>query len=71
MIINDFQNDMKKLCQLQGCTKMDVAKRIGVTRQSFNTTLKNSLPTRKYVEAVDALGYDIEVTYIKKKERVL
>lgn len=67
MIKTDIQKEMKKLCIDEGTTLTDVAESIGTSKQYMSRMLgKGTLINAKLVEALDALGYDIEVTFVKR-----
>ena len=69
MIKTDIQKEMKKLCIDEGTTLTEVAEGIGTSKQYMSRMLgKGTLVNGKLVEALEALGYDIEIKFVKRGE---
>ena len=62
--------DVKVKCIEQGKTQAQVAKEIDTTRAYVNRVIKRneSVVNNTFVRMMDALGYDIELHYVKKEE---
>lgn len=69
MIKTDIQKEMKKLCIDEGTTLTEVAEEIGTSKQYMSRMLsKGTLVNAKLVEALEALGYDVEINFVKRGE---
>lgn len=66
MVLNDFQIDYKRLLKQEQKTLADVAAKIGKAKSSISTRATNRVINKGFEEICDALGYDIEVRYVKK-----
>lgn len=66
-VINDFKSDYFKLSELAGMNQTDVANAIGVKQNSISQALTRQVINRMYADIVEALGYDIKVTYVKRE----
>ena len=62
--------DVKVKCIEQGKTQAQVAKEIDTTRAYVNRVIKRNegVVNNTFVKIMDALGYDIELHYVKKEE---
>lgn len=69
MIKTDIQKEMKKLCIDEGTTLTEVAEKIDTSKQYMSRMLgKGTLVNAKLVEALEVLGYDIEIKFVKRGE---
>ena len=70
MVKNNIELDVKVKCIEQGKTQAQVAKEIDTTRAYVNRVIKRneSVVNNTFVKMMDALGYDIELHYVKKEE---
>lgn len=66
MVINNFTRDIRELCASQGISKTNLADSLGIRRQTLHRYEECAGMNQKFVELCDALGYDIEINYIKK-----
>lgn len=70
MVINDFEKDYEALFDSTGMTRDEVAAAVGI----FPTNIKRTVTARHfgnvYVKIIEALGYDIKVTYVKRMKDV-
>ena len=67
MIKTDIQKEMKKLCIDEGTTLTELADNIGTSKQYMSRMLgKGTLVNAKLVDALEALGYDIEIKFVKR-----
>lgn len=68
MLKNNVEIDVKVKSIEAGLTQEQIAERIGTTGQHVNRVIKkkDGLVNKTFVEMMEALGYDIEVTYIRK-----
>ena len=51
-------------------SQLNLAEKIGTTGQYVNRIIKkkDGLVNKTFVEIMEALGYDIELTYVKREE---
>ena len=66
MVLNDFKEDLKRICAQQGLTQSELGAKMGLTRQVIDKRAKYAGITRGYTEMLEALGYDIELRYVKR-----
>lgn len=70
MVRNNIELDVKVKCLEVGTTQQALAEKIGTTGQYVNRIIKkkDGLVNKTFVEMMEALGYDIEMTYIKREQ---
>ena len=70
MVKNNIELDVKVKCIEQGKTQAQVAKEIDTTRAYVNRVIKKneSVVNNTFVKMMEALGYDIEMHYVKREE---
>lgn len=70
MVRNNIELDVKVKCVETHTTQQTLAERIGTTGQYANRVIKkkDGLVNKTFVEMMEALGYDIELTYIKREQ---
>lgn len=70
MVRNNIELDVKVKCVEQGVTQQTVAEKIGTTGQYVNRIVKkkDGIMNKTFVEIMEALGYDIEITYVPKEK---
>jgi plasmid maintenance system antidote protein VapI len=70
MVRNNIELDVKVKCVEQGATQQTIAEKIGTTGQYVNRIVKkkDGIMNKTFVEIMEALGYDIEITYIPKEK---
>lgn len=70
MVRNNIELDVKVKCVEQGITQLAVAEKVGTTGQYVNRIVKkkDGIMNKTFVEIMEALGYDIELTYIPKEK---
>lgn len=68
MIKNNIEMDVKVKCLEAGVTQAQLGEAIGTTGQYVNRVMKNKdgVMNKTYVKMMEALGYDIELTYVKR-----
>ena len=69
MVRNNIELDVKVKCVEQGVTQQTIAEKIGTTGQYVSRIVKkkDGIMNKTFVEIMEALGYDIEITYIPKE----
>ena len=70
MVKNNIEVDVKVKCIEQGKTQAQVAKEIDTTRAYVNRVIKrnDSVVNNTFVKMMEALGFDIELHYVKREE---
>lgn len=70
MVINNIEVDVKVKCLEANITQAQLGEKIGTTGQYVNRILKkkDGLVNKTFVEMLEGLGYDIQFTYVPKKE---
>lgn len=70
MVRNNIELDVKVKFVEQGVTQQTIAEKIGTTGQYVNRIVKkkDGIMNKTFVEIMEALGYDIEITYIPKEK---
>lgn len=68
MIKNNIEIDVKVKCMEEGVTQAQLAEKVGTSAPYLNRVIKNTdgVVNKTFVSMMDQLGYDIEITYIKK-----
>lgn len=69
MVKNNIELDVKVKCIEKGVTQVQIAEEIDTTKSYVNRIIKKSdgVVNKTYVQIMEALGYDIELHYIKKQ----
>ena len=68
MLKNDIEIDVKVKCLEKRVTQAQLAEMIG-TSPSYVSRLinkKDSIVNKTFIEMLDKLGYDIQITYVEK-----
>lgn len=70
MVKNNIELDVKVKCIEQGKTQAKVAEEIDTTRAYVNRVIKKneSVVNNTFVKMMEALGYDIELHYVKRED---
>lgn len=70
MLNNNIEVDVKIKLLEAGKTQQQLADEIGTTGQYVNRVMKNSdnLVNATFVKMMEALGYDIQLTYVPKEK---
>lgn len=68
MMKNNIEVDVKVKCIENGLTQAQLAEKIGTTSQYVNRIIKkpDGVVNKTFVQMIEALGYDIELTYVKR-----
>lgn len=69
MVMNNIEVDVKVKCIESGKTQVQIAEEINTTSQYVNRVIKkkDSVVNKTFVQMLEALGYDIELTYVKRE----
>ena len=70
MVKNNIEVDVKVKCIEQGKTQAKLAEEIDTTKAYVNRVIKknDSVVNNTFVKIMEALGYDIELNYVKRDE---
>jgi transcriptional regulator with XRE-family HTH domain len=70
MIKNNIEVDVKIKCIENGTTQAQLAEEIETTKSYVNRIIKkqDGVVNKTFVQMMEALGYDIELTYVKRNE---
>lgn len=70
MIKNNIELDVKTKCIEAGITQAKLSKQINTSAPYVNRVIRNkeSIVNNTFVKIMEALGYDIELRYIKRNE---
>lgn len=70
MLKTNIQNEVKKLCIDEGMTLTELAAKIDTSKQYMSRMLgKGTIINAKLVEAMEAIGYDVEIKFVKRSEQ--
>lgn len=71
MVKNNIELDVKVKCLEANMTQQQVGETIGTTGQYVNRIIKkkDGIVNKTFVEILEALGYDIELTYVPRAEK--
>ena len=71
MVKNNIELDVKVKCLEANMTQQQVGETIGTTGQYVNRIIKkkDGIVNKTVVEMLEALGYDIELTYVPRAEK--
>lgn len=69
MIKNNIELDVKVKYIENGTTQAKIAEDINTTKSYVNRIIKkqDSVVNKTFVQIMEALGYDIELTYVKRE----
>ena len=69
MVKNNIKLDVKIKCVEGSMSQQQIGDAIGTTGQYVNRVIKKGEVINKtFVQIMEALGYDIEMTYVKRGE---
>jgi len=70
MVRNNIEVDVKVKCIEQGMTQAKLAEEIDTTKTYVNRVIKKneSVVNNTFVKMMEALGYDIELHYVKRDD---
>lgn len=68
MVKNNLEIDVKIKCLEANMTQQQLGEAVGTTGQYVNRVMKKKegIVNKTFVQMMEALGYDIELTYIPK-----
>jgi transcriptional regulator with XRE-family HTH domain len=70
MVLNNIEIETKVKCLEAGITQEQLGVKVGTTGQYVNRIIKkkDGLINKTFVGMMESLGYDIQLTYVPKKE---
>lgn len=68
MVKNDFVIDVKVKCLEERVTQTQLAKMVGTSAPYISRLInkKDGIVNKVFVEMLEKMGYDIQITYVKK-----
>lgn len=71
MVKNNIEVDVKIKLLEANLTQSQLGEKIGTTGQYINRVMKNRdmIVNKTFVQMMDALGYDIQITYVPKEDK--
>lgn len=68
MILNNLEVDVKVKCIENGITQAQLAEKVGTSSPYVNRVIKKqeNIMNKTFVRMMEELGYDVEITYVKK-----
>ena len=68
MLKNNIEIDVKVKCMEENLTQVQLAEKAGTSAPYLNRLIKNSdsVVNKTFISMMEQLGYDVEITYIKK-----
>lgn len=71
MVQNNVEVDVKVKCIEAGLTQAQVAEKVGTSSPYVNRIIKkkDGVVNKTFVQMMEALGYDIVLTYEKREEK--
>ena len=68
MLKNNLEIDAKVKCLEEGVTQAQLAEKIGTSAPNVSRLInkKEGILNKTFVEMLEALGYDIQLTYVKR-----
>ena len=69
MVLNNIEIETKVKCLEAGITQEQLGVKVGTTGQYVNRIIKkkDGLVNKTFVDMIEALGYDIEMNYVKRE----
>ena len=70
MVKNNIELDIKVKCVEEHMTQADIAKKVETPASYVNKRIRRDegVVNNTYVKMLEALGYDIELHYVKREE---
>lgn len=73
MVKNNIEVDVTVKCIENGTTQAQIVEDIQTTKSYVNRIIKKQegVVNRTFVQMMEALGYDIELTYVKREPKTI
>lgn len=70
MVKNNIELDVKVKALEKGMSQQQIGEEIGTTGQYVNRVIKkDGVINKTFVQIMEALGYDIEMTYVPREQK--
>lgn len=71
MLINNIELDVKTKCIESERSQVQIAENIGITPSYVNRIVKSKeqIVNKTFLAIMEDLGYDVELTYVKRREK--
>ena len=68
MLLNNIELDIKMKCMEEQTTQTKIAEEIGTSKSYFSRIVngKDKSVNKMFIQAMEALGYDIKIIYEKR-----
>ena len=68
MVRNDFEIDVKVKCLEERVTQAKLAEMVGTSAPYISRLInkQDGIVNKTFIDMLDKLGYDIQITYVKK-----
>ena len=68
MVRNNFEKEIKIKCLEEDTTQAEIAEKAGTTAPYVSRLINNNegIINKVFVRLVEELGYDVELTYVKR-----
>ena len=66
MVLTNTEKEIKGILRSEGLTQSEIALRRGVTKQTISEAIKRPAIVKGYAEMLEAMGYDIEINFIRR-----
>ncbi len=68
MLLNNIELDIKTKCMEKQTTQTKIAEEIGTSKSYFSRIVngKDKIVNKMFIQAMEALGYDIKIIYEKR-----
>ena len=72
MLKNNIELDVKVKCIEHQMTQAQIAENVGTTSSYVNRIVKkkDGVINKTFIQMMEALGYDVEISYVKKSEEI-
>lgn len=72
MLRNNVEVDVKVKCIEEGATQAKLAEDIGTSAPYVSRLIRNNdkIVNKKFIQLMEKLGYDVELTYVKREEKL-
>ena len=70
MLKNNIELDVKVKCIEHQMTQAQIAENVGTTSSYVNRIVKkkDGIVNKTFIQMMEALGYDVEIRYVKREE---
>lgn len=70
MLKNNIEIDFKVKCIEESMTQAKIAETVGTSPQYVSRLINNqeNIVNKTFLSMMEALGYDVELTYVKKED---